>query len=454
MKLYLDPGHGGSDSGATGNGLKEKNLNLDIAKRIRDLLIQNYEDIEIRMSRITDETKTLNQRTKEANSWGADFYLSIHINAFNGTARGYEDYIHNSLSDSSQTAKYRNTIHEEIIKVNRLPNRGKKKANFHVLRETKMSAMLTENGFIDNATDAKLLASSNWRQAVAQGHVNGLAKAFNLKRKPKDSDDALYKIIAGSFQTRENADRRVEYLKRRNIESFVATVTISGTVWYRVQAGAFSDRENAEKRLEQVKEAGIRDAFMTEGNSEQGQEQENEAPIKGYSILGETFLSPELMMRFVKDINQDAPDVAKHYLNIGETYGIRGDIAFAQAIHETDYFRFTGVVKPDQNNYAGIGATGPDNPGASFTSPEQGVRAHIQHLYAYASTNSLPKGEKLVDPRFDLVTRGSAPTWTSLNGKWAVPGDSYGQMILDIYKRILDLSINEFNRIKQEVDEE
>ncbi|MGP4072731.1 glucosaminidase domain-containing protein [Piscibacillus sp. B03] len=191
---------------------------------------------------------------------------------------------------------------------------------------------------------------------------------------------------------------------------------------------------------------------MTEGNT--GQDQENEDPPSGYQVQGETFLSPELMTRFVNQINQDAPNVANYYLELGETYGIRGDIAFAQAIHETNYFRFTGVVKPEQNNYAGIGATGPNNSGASFDTPKQGVRAHIQHLYAYASTNSLPNGEKLVDPRFDMVTRGSAPTWISLNGKWAVPGNSYGQMILDIYKRMLDFSINEFNRIKQEVDEE
>lgn len=269
MKLYLDPGHGGTDSGPTGHGLTEKSVNLDIALRIRNLLTQNYENVEVLMSRTSDITKTLNQRTDEANSWGADFYLSIHCNAFNGSARGYEDYIHSSLSDSSQTAQYRDTIHEEIIKLNRLSNRGKKKANFHVLRETTMSAMLTENGFIDNAQDAALIGDPNWRQDVAQGHVNGLVKAFNLTPK-EDDGDAIYKVIAGSFQTRDNADRRVEYLDNRGIESFVTTTTISGTVWYRVQAGAFSNRENAEKRLEEVKSVGIQDAYiLTESTSQE-----------------------------------------------------------------------------------------------------------------------------------------------------------------------------------------
>ncbi|WP_279401887.1 N-acetylmuramoyl-L-alanine amidase [Piscibacillus salipiscarius] len=253
MKLYLDPGHGGTDSGATGYGLLEKNVNLDIARRIQNLLTHNFENVDILMSRNSDETKSLNARSNEANAWGADFYLSIHCNAYNGNAQGYEDYIHSSLSDSSQTAQYRDIIHEEIIQLNRLVNRGKKKANFHVLRETTMHAMLTENGFIDHPEDNKLIADENWRQDVAQGHVNGLAKAFNLKRKEQDSGETIYKVIAGAFQTRDNAENRVEYLQNQGIDSFITTVTISGTTWYRVQAGAFSIRENAEARLEEVK---------------------------------------------------------------------------------------------------------------------------------------------------------------------------------------------------------
>lgn len=265
MKLYLDPGHGGTDSGATGNGLLEKNINLDIALRIRTLLQNNYEGVQVRMSRSTDATKSLQQRTNEANAWGADYFLSIHCNAFNGQARGYEDYIHNSLSDSSQTARYRNTIHAEITKLNQLRNRGKKKANFHVLRESRMSAMLTENGFIDNSQDAQLMRTASWRQTVAQGHVNGLAKAFNLRKKDSGGGGGggtTYRVIAGSFQSRDNAESRVSLLSNNNIDSFIHQITINGTVWYRVQAGAFSNRNNAEKRLQAVKNAGVTDAYI------------------------------------------------------------------------------------------------------------------------------------------------------------------------------------------------
>lgn len=86
----------------------------------------HYEGLQIKMSRTADITRSLKERTDDANAWGADYFLSIHVNAFNGSAHGYEDYIHNSLSDSSRTALIRDIMHEEIVKVNNLHNRGKK----------------------------------------------------------------------------------------------------------------------------------------------------------------------------------------------------------------------------------------------------------------------------------------------------------------------------------------
>ncbi len=80
-KIYLDPGHGGNDPGAVGNGLREKDLTLEIGLKVRDILLRNYENVEVRMSRTADTTLSLDQRTNDANTWGADFLISIHINA-------------------------------------------------------------------------------------------------------------------------------------------------------------------------------------------------------------------------------------------------------------------------------------------------------------------------------------------------------------------------------------
>ncbi|WP_199256826.1 N-acetylmuramoyl-L-alanine amidase [Alteribacillus sp. YIM 98480] len=448
MKLYLDPGHGGSDTGASGNGLLEKAVNLDIALRIRNILLNEYQNVEVRMSRRTDTTVSLTQRTNDANQWNADYFLSIHCNAYNGQARGYEDYIHNSLSDSSQTARLREIMHKHITSVNRLSTRGKKKANFHVLRETRMPALLTENGFIDNSSDAAIMRESSWRQAVARGHVNGLEEAFNLQQ--KQDYGTLYKVIAGSFENREHADNRAALLNDNGIEAFVVLTTISDKIWYRVQAGSFKYRDNAETRVERIRQLGIEDAFITI-DQDQTNEDNQDVDEENYSILGDTILSPQLLNQFAKSIHSGAPELGYYYLKYGEYYGIRGDVAFAQALHETDFFRFTGVVKPEQNNFCGLGATDRDNPGASFDTPEEGVLAHIQHLYAYSSSSALPDKYPLVDPRFQLVERGSATTWVGLNGKWAVPGDRYGQMILNLYERNVKASQKTLEDLLEEI---
>jgi N-acetylmuramoyl-L-alanine amidase len=240
----------------------------------------------------------------------------------------------------------------------------------------------------------------------------------------------MYKIIAGSFKVKENAEERGSYLRSLGIDSVVQAATISNELIYRVQAGAYSNRDLAEKNLKVVYNAGIKDAFIFEENSSEVNVSENEY------IMGQIILLPDQMEHFVQIVNPAAIELANFYVDLGNDYGMRGDIAFAQAILETNYFRFTGVVKSHQNNFCGLGSTGPDNPGASFDTPQNGVLAHLQHLFAYAETNPLPNKYPLVDPRFRFVRRGVAPTWVELNGKWAVPGDRYGQTILDIYKRM------------------
>ena len=109
--------------------------------------------------------------------------------------------------------------------------------------------------------------------------------------------------------------------------------------------------------------------------------------------------------------------LARAYIDEAAAEGINSDIAFCQMVHETDYLRFSDEVQPGQNNFCGLGATGKGEPGLSFSSLEIGVRAHIQHLKAYA--NARPLRKKLVDPRFDRVNRAEAPYVEYLTGTWA-----------------------------------
>lgn len=178
----LDPGHGGHDPGAGANGLQEKNLTLDISKRIKEYLSKNYSGVEIRMTRSNDTFVTLANRSKMANVWGADFLMSVHINAGGGS--GFESYIWNGKV-SQKTISVRKAIHESIISTTKKKNRGSKRANFSVLRRSTMAAILTESFFVDNSHEATNLKQSSFLDLIAIGHAEGFAKAYNLsKSKP------------------------------------------------------------------------------------------------------------------------------------------------------------------------------------------------------------------------------------------------------------------------------
>jgi N-acetylmuramoyl-L-alanine amidase len=178
VKFMLDPGHGGTDPGAVGNGLQEKALTLTIAKKIGALLSQ-YEGVQVGYTRTDDRYLSLAERADIANKWSADYFCSIHINAGGGT--GWESFIHTNAGSKSVTCQ--NVIHPEVMKFIGGTDRGKKRANFGVLRMTNMPAILTENLFIDNPADAAKLKSDAFLQAIAHGHVNGFEKAFELKKK-------------------------------------------------------------------------------------------------------------------------------------------------------------------------------------------------------------------------------------------------------------------------------
>lgn len=151
------------------------------------------------------------------------------------------------------------------------------------------------------------------------------------------------------------------------------------------------------------------------------------------------------------------------YLSVGEKYGVRGDIAYMQAIKETGWFKFNRpssylayidgewvrvneprpeglYVKPEDNNFCGLGVTGKlgdENSLCRFETAELGVTAHIQHLYAYATVDDLPEGEELVDPRFKFASRGSAETWVALGDDNWTSSATYGEEIVNSYIAVL-----------------
>ncbi|MBU7008629.1 N-acetylmuramoyl-L-alanine amidase [Phosphitispora fastidiosa] len=175
-KIVIDPGHGGHDPGAQGYGLQEKNINLDIAQKIRNKLV-DYADVSL--TRNGDVFVSLSDRAAFANREGADLFVSVHVNAGGGT--GFESYIYPAASTASReiTKVIHRAAADFYVSAGFL-DRGFKEANFAVLRETDMPAILTENLFIDTREDAARLQDPLFRDKIAAATVNGIIRALQL----------------------------------------------------------------------------------------------------------------------------------------------------------------------------------------------------------------------------------------------------------------------------------
>lgn len=198
--VYLDPGHGGKDSGPVYGGTSEKALNLSLARILRDYLVSsgNYEVV---MSRNSDIFLSLEQRANDANARKADIFVSVHYNAMGGVnagrARGIETFIHHRVSsgfgqetnrDAFLTSDPRirdslrlaDQIHPRLISATKLNNRGIKGNNFGVLRMTQMPAVLVEYGFMDNATELSIIRTTQHQRLAAMATKNGIDAYFGF----------------------------------------------------------------------------------------------------------------------------------------------------------------------------------------------------------------------------------------------------------------------------------
>ncbi|MDK2562408.1 N-acetylmuramoyl-L-alanine amidase [Romboutsia sedimentorum] len=216
-KVFIDPGHGGTDSGAVGvDNLLEKNINLQVARKVEELL--KKQGLDVKLSRYSDETVSLGSRTNNANAWKADCFISIHCNAFNEKASGIETYSH-----TTATNNLANNIHYELLNTKAYSaNRGTKSANYYVLRNSSMRACLVELGFIDNKADAKFLTQN--QDALALGIAKGICRYLNVEYKPASSStenpkppvtdsETFYRVVCGSYNNKVYAEEKVEELK-------------------------------------------------------------------------------------------------------------------------------------------------------------------------------------------------------------------------------------------------
>lgn len=185
IKIFIDQGHNPTNpnAGAEGNGLREQDITYEIGVLLGNLLAANP-NFEVRLSRNspdeilgTSNATSLAQRANEANQWGADYFISLHVNSsVNSTASGIEGYVY---SNYSPAYAFSEDILNFLSQSTALENRGVFiRPTLYVLRKTQMPATLIEMGFISNPEDAALL--SNSPELFAQGIYNGILFYFGL----------------------------------------------------------------------------------------------------------------------------------------------------------------------------------------------------------------------------------------------------------------------------------
>ena len=175
--ICIDAGHGGKDPGACAGGVREKDIALSIAKKIRvHLRAAGYGVI---LTRENDDTFiSLGNRAAEANMWGADLFVSVHCNsAPNSSANGMEVYVHTSRGADSTRAAH--AIYDRLLPASGLKGRGVKVNDYAVLRETAMPAVLVELGFVSNDGDRAKLVSEAWQERAAEAIAAGIMEAVS-----------------------------------------------------------------------------------------------------------------------------------------------------------------------------------------------------------------------------------------------------------------------------------
>ena len=199
--VVLDPGHGGSDGGATANGLVEKNLTLKIAQYCKEEL-EKYSGVTVYMTRSTDVAVGLEERVQMAKNWGADVFVSIHMNSASPAATGAEVWYPNSSYNSeihNNGQKLASDIENELVSLG-LANRGVKIRNsesgskysdgsiadyYSVIRNSKLAGfpgIIVEHAFLTNSADAEKLKQESFIKKVGIADATGIAKYFNLSK--------------------------------------------------------------------------------------------------------------------------------------------------------------------------------------------------------------------------------------------------------------------------------
>lgn len=217
-RLCFDYGHGGNDPGASYKGRKEADDVLFIGKQVASE-VRRFGVI-VDETRTSDKAVTLQERSNYENKSNYDYFISFHRNAFKPEqARGVETFIY--LNPGAKAEAMADKIQRSLTGVG-FVNRGVKRESFHVLRETVAPAILVEMGFLDNSKDNQLFDLK--KRQIIEAMASAILQQLGIKYTQEQSNpmvNTLYRVMAGSYANRENAEKQIQRLKAAGFDAVV-----------------------------------------------------------------------------------------------------------------------------------------------------------------------------------------------------------------------------------------
>ncbi|MEQ9358728.1 MAG: N-acetylmuramoyl-L-alanine amidase [Coleofasciculus chthonoplastes F3-SA18-01] len=444
-RIFISAGHGGieqggRDLGAIAGGTTEAQQMI----LLRDQIVPELRSRGFEVLSVPDDLSSAESiQWINARSRPGDVALEIHLGSSpNPSVRGTAVYY---IANNTERKNHAELILLALLRrLPQLPNRGAKQDTatgmgfLSFTRDTILPSLLMEVGYLTNPEDRFII--QNRRREMALGIADGLAAWSRAVSgtEPTNGTDVTYPAINIKINNQtygeqgiivnNNAYIPIDLADRLGVDLTtipgIRRLQYRGVVYvkaielrdYNISVGwDAATRTVILRSILQICPGQI-DRIMAHGNTSEVQ-----------------------LMMFLKANNEDAlaqfPDLPKLYREEAAIEGVNYDIAFSQAMVETNFLRFGGDLKPSQNNFGGLGSVGGDPEGATFPSARLGVRAHIQQLKAYASLE--PLVQEVVSPRFRFVTRGIAPLIQQLSGRWSADLN-YGDRIMAVLRRLYE----------------
>jgi hypothetical protein len=433
-RIFISAAHGGKengllDPGAVVAGTTEAREMI----LLRDLIVSELRSRGVEVLSVPDDL-SFQQTLDWINVRGRndDVAIEIHADSANNPqVRGTTAFY---IAENDVRKKHANTVLFALAKrLPKLPNQGAKPdtmtgfGNLAFCRLVNTPSMLLQVGFLTNPDDRFII--QNQRQDMAGGIADGLVAwlqdvtgtitvvypACTININGQNYGEQGIIVNGNAFIPIDLVDRLGFDL---SIEPNIRRISYRNVVFVRaIELKAFNiaiswDGNTRTVFLRTISKlcVGQIDRIMGHGNATELQ-----------------------LMMFLRTRNEAGvtlfPELAKLYREEAEIEGINYDLAFCQMCWETNFLKFGGDIKSSQNNFASLGAIGGGPEGATFPSARIGVRAHVQQLKAYATTQ--PLVQEVVSPRFRFVTRGIAPLFGQLSGRWNID-QNYGSKVLNL----------------------